>query len=71
MQPVNRRPPDFMTVDERMDEVSALLARGISRLWEKTDTKSAIVAGQSHLGLGSSGHQSVHMDPFNPVTESK
>lgn len=71
MQPINRRPPDSMTVEARMDEVSALLARGICRLWEKADAKSAIVAGQSHLGLGGSGHPSVHMDPPNPVTESK
>ena len=71
MQPINRRPPESMTVDARMDEVSALLARGISRLREKPDAKSAIVAGQSHLGLGGFGRQSVHTDPFNPVTESK
>jgi hypothetical protein len=71
MQEINRRPPDSMTVEARMDEVSALLARGISRLWEKADAKSAIVVGQSHLGLGCSAHQSVHTDPFTPVTESK
>lgn len=71
MQEINRRPPDTMTVDERMDEVSALLARGVSRLWAQSVAKSANVAAQSHLGLGFYGGQSVHTDPFNNVTESQ
>jgi hypothetical protein len=60
-----------MTVAERMDEVSALLARGMSRLWEKPAPKSENRVSKSHLGLGYSGNQSVHTDPTNTVTESK
>ena len=71
MHEINRRPPESMTVEERMDEVSALLARGISRLWEKPVAKSANRVSKSHLVLGYSGNQSVHTDPTNTVTESK
>ncbi|MCL4652467.1 hypothetical protein [Burkholderia multivorans] len=71
MQEINRRPPESMTVSERIDEMSALLARGIARLWAKPVAKSANVASKSHLGLGYFGDQSVHTDPFNKVTESK
>ena len=71
MHEINRRPPESMTVDERMDEVSALLARGMSRLWEKPAPKSENRVSKSHLVLGYSGNQSVHTDPTNTVTESK
>jgi hypothetical protein len=71
MQEINRRPPDSMTVSERMDEVTALLARGVSRVWDQSVAKSANVASKSHLGLGFSAHQSVHTDPSTKVTESK
>lgn len=71
MQEINRRPPDSMTVTERMDEVSALLARGISRVWEQSVAKSANVASKSHLGLACSATRSVHTDPSTKVTESK
>jgi hypothetical protein len=71
MRETNRRPPDSMTVSERMDEVAALLAMGISRLWDQSVEKPANMASKSHLGLGCSAHQSVHTDPFTPVTESK
>ena len=71
MQEINRRPPDSMTVSERMDEVAALLARGVSRLWDQSVENPENTASKSHLGLGCSAHQSVHTDPFNPVTESK
>jgi hypothetical protein len=71
MPDINRRPPESMTVEERMSEVAALLARGISRVWDKSVAKSANVARKSHSGLGYSGNQSVHTDPFNKVTESK
>ena len=71
MHEINRRPPESMTVAERMDEVSALLARGMSRLWEKPAPKSENRVSKSHLVLGYSGNQSVHTDPTNTVTESK
>jgi len=71
MQEINRRPPESMTVSERMDEVTALLARGISRVWDQSVAKSANAASKSHLGLGFSAHQSVHTDPSTNVTESK
>ncbi len=71
MQEINRRPPESMTVAERMDEVAALLARGIARQWEQSVAKSANVASKSHLGLACSGTRSVHTDPTNKVTEFK
>ena len=71
MHEINHRPPESMTVEERMDEVSALLARGMSRLWEKPAPKSKNRVSKSHLVLGYSGNQSVHTDPTNTVTESK
>lgn len=71
MQEINRRPPDSMSVTERMDEVAALLARGISRVWEESVAKSANGASMRHLGLGFSAHQSVHTDPLTKSTESK
>ena len=71
MQEINRRPPESITVSERMDEVAALLARGISRVWDQSVAKSANAASKSHLGLGYSDHQSVHTDPSTKVTESK
>jgi hypothetical protein len=71
MQEINHRPPDSMTVTERMDEVAVLLARGVSRVWDASVAKSANVARQSHLGLGFRTHQSVHSDPSNEVTESE
>lgn len=71
MQEINRRPPATMTVSERMDEVSSLLARGLSRLWEQSVAKSANVASKSDLGLGFSGDQSVHRDPLTQVMESQ
>lgn len=71
MQEINRRPPESMTVEERMDEVAALLARGISRMWDQSVAKSATIDRKSHLGLGYCGHQSVHTDPLTKVTESK
>lgn len=60
-----------MTVTERMDEVVALLARGISRMWDQSVAKSANLDSESHLGLGYSDNQSVHMDPLTKFTESK
>lgn len=71
MQEIKRRPPESMSVSERMDEVAALLARGISRVWDQSVAKSANAASKSHLRLGYSGHQSVHTDPSTKVTESK
>lgn len=71
MQEINRRPPDSMSVTERMDEVAALLARGISRVWEESVAKSANVASKRHLGLGFIADQSVHTDPLTKSTESK
>ena len=71
MQENNRRPPDSMTVSERMYEVTALLARGVSRVWDQSVAKSANAASKRHLGLGFSAHQSVHTDPSTKVTESK
>ncbi len=70
MQEVNRRPPESMTVAERMDEVATLLARGLSRLWAPSVAKSATVASKNHLGLGFSGDQSVHTDPSTQFTDS-
>ncbi len=70
MQQTNQRPPEHMTVAERMDEVAALLARGIDRMWDASVAKSANTAAQSHLGLGFSARQSVHSDPSTTVTES-
>lgn len=60
-----------MTVEERMDEVSALLARGIYRVWEQSVAKSKNVASKTQLGLGYSGDQSVHTNPSNTFTEAK
>ena len=71
MQEINRRPPESITVSERMDEVAALLARGISRVWEESVAKSANAASKSHLGLGFIADQSVHTDPSTKVTVSK
>jgi hypothetical protein len=45
--------------------VASLLARGISRLRDQSVEKSANVVFKSHLGLGFSGHQSVHRDTVN------
>ena len=66
MQEIKRRPPESMTVLERMDEVAALLARGISRVWDQSVAKSANAASKSHLGLGFSAHQSNGMDSSTP-----
>ncbi len=71
MQEINRRPPDSMTVSERMDEVTALLARGVSRVWDQSVAKSANMVSKSHLGLGFNSYQSVHTDTLTKVTESK
>jgi len=71
MQEIKRRTPESMTVSERMDEVSALLARGISRMWDQSVAKSANTASKSHLGLGYSADQSVHTNPSNSVTDAK
>ena len=71
MQEIKRRPPESMSVSERMDEVAALLARGISRVWDQSVAKSANAASKRHLGLGFCAHQSVHTDPSTKVTESK
>lgn len=71
MQEINRRPPESMTASERLDEVSALLARGISRLWDESVAKSATVAAKSQIRLGYCANQSVHTNPINQVTESK
>ncbi len=71
MQEINRRPPDSMTVSERMDEVTALLARGVSRVWDQSVAKSANMVSKSHVGLGFTAHQSVHTDTSTKVTESK
>ncbi len=71
MQEIKRRPPESMTVSERMDEVAALLARGISRVWDQSVAKSANAASKSHLGLGYSADQSVHTNPSNSVTDAK
>lgn len=65
MQKIKRCAPESMTVTERMDEVASLLARGISRLRDQSVEKSANVVFKSHLGLGFSGHQSVHRDTVN------
>ena len=71
MQEIKRRPPESMTVTERMDEVASLLARGISRMRDQSVAKSANVVSKSRLGLGFSGHQSVHRDTVNyGITES-
>lgn len=67
MNDVNQTPPDKMRIDERLDEVAQLLARGLQRLrvahTNGSDVKSA-------LGLGFSGTQRLHTDTFNEVTES-
>jgi len=71
MQEIKRRPPESMIVSERMDEVVALLARGVSRMWEQSVSKSANRASKRHLGLGCSADQSVHTNPSNKPTEAK
>ena len=71
MLEINRRSPESMTVEERMDEITALLTRGVLRVWEQSVSKFANRASKRHLGLGYSDDQSVHTDPTNTVTESK
>ena len=71
MLEINRRSPESMTVEERMDEVTALLTRGVLRVWEQSASKSANRASKRHLGLGYSDDQSVHTNPSNTVTETK
>jgi hypothetical protein len=71
MLEINRRSPESMTVEERMDEVTALLTRGVLRVWEQSVSKSANTASKRHLVLGYSDDQSVHTNPSNTVTEAK
>ena len=68
MNDVNQTPPDKMRVDERLDEVAQLLARGLQRLRVAHTNGSD---GKSALGLGFSGTQRLHTDTFNEVTESQ
>ncbi len=69
MHEINRRPPESMTVAERMDEVSALLARGyVPGLWEKLCSKSENRVSKSHLGLGYSVTRAFIRDPTNTVS---
>jgi hypothetical protein len=67
MNDVNQTPPDKMRIDERLDEVAQLLARGLQRLRVAHTNGSD---GKSALGLGFSGIQRLHTDTLNEVTES-
>jgi hypothetical protein len=71
MLDTNRQLPDSMTAEERMDELSTLLFRGVSRLWEQSVSKSADLSAKSHLVLGYSADQSVHTNPSNKPTQAK
>lgn len=71
MQPINTRPPNLMTVSARMDEVGALLAKGLLRVWNQSSEKPASWVRQSDLGLGYSANQSVHVDVLTLPTESR
>jgi len=71
MQEINHRLPESMTVEERMDEVSTLLARGLARVWAASVAKSATVGSKSQFPLGYCAKQSVHTDPINKLTESQ
>jgi hypothetical protein len=74
MLEINRSPPESMTVDERVDEVCALLSRGLLRLWQSQEQKIAPVCSpvtsERQFGLGFGGQQRVHTNPSNSVTES-
>ena len=65
MQEINHHPPALMTAEQRRDEVTFLLARGLVRLRAMSITKSANVAGKSEFALGFTGDQSVHTDTVN------
>jgi len=71
MQQINHLPPDRMTPEQRVSEVSLLLAAALTRLRSGKFTQSADISNKSAVSLGFSANQSVHTDPAYKVnTES-
>ena len=68
---INHLPPDRMTPEQRVSEVSLLLAAALTRLRSGKFTQSADILNKSAVSLGFSDNQSVHTDPTHKVnTES-
>jgi hypothetical protein len=59
----NPLPPERMSVEERLDEVAAILAAGLMRLTEAKSSRLSATRGESSLDF--SAHQSVHATVSN------
>ena len=71
MHPNKQVPPESMTPADRRSEIAALLANGLVRLRAANALAHAEGRPESGFDLAFSGHQSVHDDPVNPLSESR
>ena len=63
----NATPPEAMTPEQRRHEIAGLLANALYRLRTRDGARSREHDLKSAVGLGSSGNQSVHVNPVNNV----
>ena len=64
MKPVKLTPPEQMSARQRAAEITSILAAAILRT--HASGQAATDQNERQVGLGFSGHQRVHTNPYQP-----
>lgn len=64
MKPIKLTPPEQMSARQRAAEITSILAAAIMRT--HASGQAATVQIERQVGLGFSGHQRVHTNPYQP-----
>ncbi|MBE0474531.1 hypothetical protein [Rhodoferax sp.] len=62
MKPIKLIPPEQMSARQRAAEITSILAAAIMRTY--TSGQDATDENERQVGLGFSGHQRVHTNPY-------
>ena len=64
MKPIKLIPPEQMSARQRASEITAILVAAIMRT--HASGQAATDQNERQIGLGFSGHQRVHTNPYQP-----
>jgi hypothetical protein len=64
MKPIKLTPPEQMSARQRAEEISTILCAAIVRT--HASGQAATNENERQVGLGFSGHQRVHTNPYQP-----
>ena len=64
MKPIKLTPPEQLSAHQRASEITTILAAAIMRT--HASGQAATDQNERQVGLGFSGHQRVHTNPYQP-----